>query len=147
MTDAARIVRLRDQLKTWALNDAFPLWWTVGADRVNGGFFEKIDLDGSPVEAPRRAVAKLRGLADPMAVDFAAPQPLTKLLLGEAHHGQLGLGRRLQRLDRGHASLEHPGRLLDVVQHRYPGERATDARLGVLGADGLGGDGVLQPVD
>lgn len=55
MTDAARIVRLRDQLKTWVLNEAFPLWWTVGADRVNGGFFEKIALDGSPVEAPRRA--------------------------------------------------------------------------------------------
>ncbi|PXA83962.1 mannose-6-phosphate isomerase [Caulobacter sp. D4A] len=52
---ADRIVRLRDQLKAWALHDAFPLWWTVGADHEKGGFFEKIDLDGSPVEAPRRA--------------------------------------------------------------------------------------------
>ena len=49
------LVRLRDQLKTWALEKAFPLWWTVGADHVNGGFFEKIALDGTPVEAPRRA--------------------------------------------------------------------------------------------
>lgn len=55
MTASARIVRLRDQLKAWALNDAFPLWWTVGADREKGGFFEKIALDGTPVEAPRRA--------------------------------------------------------------------------------------------
>ncbi|WP_426029407.1 AGE family epimerase/isomerase [Caulobacter sp. DWP3-1-3b2] len=53
--DFARLVRLRDQLKAWALEAAFPLWWTVGADHVQGGFFEKIALDGTPVEAPRRA--------------------------------------------------------------------------------------------
>jgi mannose-6-phosphate isomerase len=53
--DFARLVRLRDELKTWALEHAFPLWWIVGADHVQGGFFEKIALDGSPVEAPRRA--------------------------------------------------------------------------------------------
>ncbi|WP_426010582.1 AGE family epimerase/isomerase [Caulobacter sp. DWR2-3-1b2] len=53
--DFARLVRLRDQLKVWALEAAFPLWWTVGADHVQGGFFEKIALDGAPVEAPRRA--------------------------------------------------------------------------------------------
>lgn len=54
-TDFAHVVRLRDQLKAWALEKAFPLWWTTGADHVNGGFFEKIALDGTPVEAPRRA--------------------------------------------------------------------------------------------
>jgi mannose/cellobiose epimerase-like protein (N-acyl-D-glucosamine 2-epimerase family) len=54
-TEFADVVRLRDQLKAWALEKAFPLWWTVGADHVNGGFFEKIGLDGTPVEAPRRA--------------------------------------------------------------------------------------------
>ncbi len=53
--DFARLVRLRDDLKSWALDHAFPLWWKVGADQVEGGFFEKIDLDGTPVEAPRRA--------------------------------------------------------------------------------------------
>jgi len=53
--DLARLVRLRDDLKDWALDHAFPLWWEVGADKVNGGFFEKIALDGTPVEAPRRA--------------------------------------------------------------------------------------------
>lgn len=53
--DFARLVRLRDDLKAWALDHAFPLWWEVGADHVKGGFFEKIALDGSPVEAPRRA--------------------------------------------------------------------------------------------
>ncbi|MGR4865493.1 AGE family epimerase/isomerase [Caulobacter sp. LARHSG274] len=53
--DFARLVRLRDDLKSWALDHAFPLWWEVGADQAKGGFFEKIDLDGTPVEAPRRA--------------------------------------------------------------------------------------------
>jgi len=47
--------RLRDRLKAWALDEAFPMWWDVGADKVQGGFFEKIALDGTPVEAPRRA--------------------------------------------------------------------------------------------
>jgi mannose-6-phosphate isomerase len=53
--DFARLVRLGDKLKAWALDHAFPIWWEVGADQVNGGFFEKIALDGTPVEAPRRA--------------------------------------------------------------------------------------------
>lgn len=53
--DFARLARLRDDLKAWALDHAFPLWWNVGADKVKGGFFEKIALDGTPVEAPRRA--------------------------------------------------------------------------------------------
>jgi mannose-6-phosphate isomerase len=53
--DFARLVRLRDDLKAWALDHAFPVWWEIGADKVQGGFFEKIALDGTPVEAPRRA--------------------------------------------------------------------------------------------
>lgn len=53
--DFARLVRLRDDLKAWALEHAFPVWWDVGADKIQGGFFEKIALDGTPVEAPRRA--------------------------------------------------------------------------------------------
>jgi mannose-6-phosphate isomerase len=56
MTNArADAKRLCEDLKAWALESAFPLWWDVGADHVRGGFFEKIALDGTPVEAPRRA--------------------------------------------------------------------------------------------
>jgi mannose-6-phosphate isomerase len=47
--DDAREVR--DQLKGWLLERAYPVWATVGRD---GGFYEKIGLDGRPVEAPRR---------------------------------------------------------------------------------------------
>lgn len=54
MTAFADAARLRDRLKTWALEAAYPLWWETGADHVKGGFFEKIDLDGQPVDGPRR---------------------------------------------------------------------------------------------
>lgn len=49
----AEIIALRDQLKDWLLQAALPLWSTVGVDAA--GFVEKIDMDGRPVEAPRRA--------------------------------------------------------------------------------------------
>jgi len=51
----AKIHDLNNSLKAWLFDHALPLWWDVGADRVNGGFFEKIGLDGKPVEGPRRA--------------------------------------------------------------------------------------------
>lgn len=55
MTNAlADAARLRDRLKTWAVEAAYPVWWEVGADHAKGGFFEKIDLDGEAVEGPRR---------------------------------------------------------------------------------------------
>jgi len=44
-----------ERLRRWLVDRAFPLWWEVGADRVRGGFFERIDLAGRPFEAPRRA--------------------------------------------------------------------------------------------
>ncbi len=42
-------------LLSWLVDDALPLWATTGVDRQGGGFFEKIDLQGLPVEEPRRA--------------------------------------------------------------------------------------------
>ena len=55
MTDAfADAARLRDRLKTWVVETAYPIWWEVGADHTKGGFFEKIDLEGRAVEGPRR---------------------------------------------------------------------------------------------
>lgn len=48
------IIALRDQLKDWLLQAALPLWSSVGVDD-QGGFFEKIGMDGRAVEAPRRA--------------------------------------------------------------------------------------------
>ena len=55
MTDAfADAARLRDRLKTWAAETAYPIWWEIGADHSKGGFFEKIDLEGRAVDGPRR---------------------------------------------------------------------------------------------
>lgn len=54
MTLPAAFTALRDDLKSWLFDRALPLWWDLGADRVNGGFFERIGFDGKPVEAPRR---------------------------------------------------------------------------------------------
>lgn len=53
MTD--RLLAARDALKSWLLNDAYPLWWRAGYDHDRGGFHEKLNLDGTPTEAPRRA--------------------------------------------------------------------------------------------
>lgn len=42
-------------LRRWLFDIALPLWWKVGADRINGGFHEAIDLDGKPLALPHRA--------------------------------------------------------------------------------------------
>ena len=43
------------RLKRWAAEDAYPIWWSKGADQQNGGFHEKLAQDGPPVPLPRRA--------------------------------------------------------------------------------------------
>ncbi len=42
------------KLRQWLFEAALPLWSSVGRDDANGGFFEKIDKNGAPVEAARR---------------------------------------------------------------------------------------------
>lgn len=43
-----------ERLRGWFVDDVLPLWSTVGVDRVHGGFFEKLDRCGQPLEAFRR---------------------------------------------------------------------------------------------
>lgn len=43
------------RLKKWAAEQAYPIWWKVGADHELGGFQEKIAMDGAPVVLPKRA--------------------------------------------------------------------------------------------
>lgn len=50
-----QVRNVRDQLKAWLTDHAYPLWADTGRDTANGGFFEKIGMDAAPVEAPRRA--------------------------------------------------------------------------------------------
>ena len=50
----AELTQAYINLRTWLFADALPLWWNVGGDRVDGGFFELLDQSGHVVEAPRR---------------------------------------------------------------------------------------------
>ena len=43
-----------ERLRAWFVDEALPLWSTAAVDRVHGGFFEKLDRAGRPLEAPRR---------------------------------------------------------------------------------------------
>jgi mannose-1-phosphate guanylyltransferase / mannose-6-phosphate isomerase len=44
----------------WFATAALPLWWSLGADHVNGGFHEQLDGSGNAVPAPRRARVQAR---------------------------------------------------------------------------------------
>jgi mannose/cellobiose epimerase-like protein (N-acyl-D-glucosamine 2-epimerase family) len=48
------------RLTRWFMDDALPLWWTRGADHVGGGFFERLNLDGTPADLPRRLRVQAR---------------------------------------------------------------------------------------
>lgn len=48
-------IELCEELKGWLLDEAYPMWWTQGADRKQGGFHERLNLDGSATGEPRRA--------------------------------------------------------------------------------------------
>jgi len=41
-------------LKAWLFDQALPLWWKTGADRVHGGVHEKLGQDGQPTHDNRR---------------------------------------------------------------------------------------------
>lgn len=55
MAVPSNIQTLSAELKAWLFDQALPLWFDVGIDRARGGFFERIDLAGNAVDAPRRA--------------------------------------------------------------------------------------------
>jgi mannose-6-phosphate isomerase len=61
MTDRDSVLdQPRERLLGWLMNDALPIWWTVGADTARGGFHEAIDLAGKPVLGERRARVQAR---------------------------------------------------------------------------------------
>jgi mannose/cellobiose epimerase-like protein (N-acyl-D-glucosamine 2-epimerase family) len=41
-------------LRNWLFDSALPLWWNTGGDTHKGGFFEKLNLDGTPNDINRR---------------------------------------------------------------------------------------------
>jgi len=52
----------RTKWQDWFLQRAFPLWADQGVDLAQGGFFEKLDTNGKPVEEPRRTRVVARQL-------------------------------------------------------------------------------------
>ena len=43
-----------DAFRHWFLTQAMPLWARQGVDHERGGFFEKLDTNGRPLDEPRR---------------------------------------------------------------------------------------------
>ena len=100
--DQARDVR--DQLKTWLLEHAYPLWASAGRD-PDGGFYEKIGQDGRPVEAPRRVrVAARQTYAYALAAELGWPGDWRAVV----EHG-LAAMRRYRRADGSYGILMSPG--------------------------------------
>lgn len=55
MTPPRAIQDLRDRLKAWLLEFAFPIWWNPGADLAGGGFHDRLDVAGRPIAGVKRA--------------------------------------------------------------------------------------------
>jgi mannose/cellobiose epimerase-like protein (N-acyl-D-glucosamine 2-epimerase family) len=50
----SQTVSLSEELRLWAVDYGYPIWSRLGIDDDQGGFFEKIDLQGRAVQLPRR---------------------------------------------------------------------------------------------
>jgi mannose-1-phosphate guanylyltransferase / mannose-6-phosphate isomerase len=48
------------RFEDWLFTSALPLWWEKGADRVEGGYYELLSLDGTPPDSFRRARVQSR---------------------------------------------------------------------------------------
>ena len=59
--NAARARAGHRRLQTWLVQDAAPLWSTIGIDG-HGGFHETLGQDGQPIDGPRRARVQPRQL-------------------------------------------------------------------------------------
>jgi len=51
----ASLAEAHHSFKTWLTTHAYELWWMHGADHVRGGFHERLHLDATPTDEPRRA--------------------------------------------------------------------------------------------
>ena len=52
---SASLLNAHHALRSWLTTHAYELWWTNGADRARGGFHERLHLDATPTDEPRRA--------------------------------------------------------------------------------------------
>ena len=55
--------KLRDagaRLQRWLLDDALPIWWERAADHEGGGYFDRLNLDGTVAAHPKRLRVQAR---------------------------------------------------------------------------------------
>ena len=70
MTAPAPVRDAFERLRRWLMQDALPLWWARGADHAEGGFVDRMELDGVPARGFAKRVrvqarqAYVFGLAD-----------------------------------------------------------------------------------
>ena len=58
---AERLKPAAHRLRTWAIDQALPLWASAGYDRVHGRFQERLTLEGAPIgDAPQRLIVQAR---------------------------------------------------------------------------------------
>ena len=87
---------IRDRLKVWLVEDAYPIWWEAGADRVGGGFHDRLSLAGAPVAGPKRARVQARqAFCYARAAEFGCQGPWEEAM----RHGLDFLDRRHLRAD------------------------------------------------
>ena len=93
------LVEVQANLRDWLFQKALPIWWNTGGDKVKGGFFEKINLDGTPYDINRRtrvaarqvfSYAKAKTLGYTGETDAAIDQGL-KWLAGPAKNPADGM--------------------------------------------------------
>lgn len=110
-------LRIGASLVDWLVERALPLWAAKGVDRLNGGFFEKIDRDGLAVDEPRRT----RVVARQIYV-FATAARRGWLVDGDTlvDHGLDFLRNRSKRADGTYASSVRPdGTVVDGAFDLY----------------------------
>lgn len=93
------LATIQTSLRHWLFEKALPIWWETGGDQKKGGFFEKLNLDGTPNDINRRTRVAARqvysyALAKTMGyqgeTEAAIDQGL-KWLSGPAHDPKTGL--------------------------------------------------------
>ncbi len=93
------------ELCDWLLATALPLWWALGADRQNGGFYEALDRAGRPDERLRRLRVQARqvyAFATGAALGWRGPWREA------VDHGLAYLERRYRRADGLYRTLVTP---------------------------------------
>lgn len=56
----AALKQSASKARAWLFDHALPIWWEQGFDRASGCFHERMQLDGSPLDLPRRIRVQAR---------------------------------------------------------------------------------------